>query len=99
MENKCPDNCNNCKDSRACVPFFAHENVLMHYGRVNRRSMITTVCVCIMAVVLVAIFVIAYTVRENGWAVREKYLVDTIIELRTPAQTEVPNGIYQQSDP
>jgi hypothetical protein len=52
-----------------------------------------------MAVVLVAIFVIAYTVRENGWAVREKYLVDTIIELRTPAQTEVPNGIYQQSDP
>ena len=23
--------CKNCDDRQACVPFFAHENVLMHY--------------------------------------------------------------------
>ena len=99
MENKCPDNCSNCKDSRACVPFFAHENVLMHYGKVNRRSMVTTICVCIMAIVMTAIFVIAYTVRENVRSNREQYLIDTIIEMRPPAQTEVSDGIHEYSDP
>lgn len=25
--------CKNCEEKTACVPFFAHENVLMHYNR------------------------------------------------------------------
>ena len=48
---------------------------------------------------MTAIFVIAYTVRENVRSNREQYLIDTIIEMRTPAQTEVSDGIHEYSDP
>ena len=26
----------NCQD-KACIPFFVHENTMMHYNRVNKR--------------------------------------------------------------
>ena len=41
------DNCRNCEEKSACVPFFAHENVLMHYNRANRRMLIALCIVCI----------------------------------------------------
>lgn len=27
------EKCANCTDSKACVPFFLHENAMMHYNR------------------------------------------------------------------
>ena len=31
------DKCKNCESGAACVPFFLHENAMMHYNRANHR--------------------------------------------------------------
>ena len=56
-ENKAP----------ACIPFFAHENSMMHYNRVNRRMMIIIITVCLSFVLTIALFVNNYTKREKEW--------------------------------
>ena len=70
------------------VSAFEHENMAWHYGRVNRRSMIMLISTCVMAVVLVLTFVIAYTIREKDWTERERYLIDMIVKQKAAA-TEV----------
>ena len=84
-----PD-CSNCKsDSQACVPFFAHENVLMHYNRANRRMLIAlVVSLAIMAIGFVSLgymFLTSYNDREKGW--------QDIVQQRI---TEAADGIYEQ---
>ena len=71
------------------VSVFEHENSLMHYGMVNRRSMIMLISVCVTFVLLTLIFVIGYTVREQNW-------LDALARL-TPV--EVTSGVQQQSNP
>ena len=35
------DKCKNCEGKeQACVPFFLHENMVMHFSRVNKRMLI-----------------------------------------------------------
>ena len=82
------EKCRNCDDKTACVPFFAHENVLMHYNRANKRMLIALVTICITLSVVIGIFVYGNTVRE-------KQLID-MIDKRI---TEVENGVHQQPDP
>lgn len=72
------------------VSRFEYENTLMHYGRVNKRSLIALVCVCVTFIVITTIFVIAYTVREHNW-------LETIKTMRPTAG--VSDGIHEQSDP
>lgn len=55
------------KNNPACIPFFAHENSMMHYNRVNRRMMIIIITVCISFVLTIAVFVSNYTKREKEW--------------------------------
>lgn len=82
--------CKNCEDkTAACVPFFAHENVLMHYNRANKRMLIALVVVCVTLAVIIGIFVYGNTVRE-------KQLIDMAIQQRI---TEGSNGVYEQSGP
>jgi len=82
--------CKNCNDKQAaCVPFFAHENVLMHYNRANKRMLIALIVVCVTLSVIIGIFVYGNTVRE-------KQLIDMAIQQRI---TEVADGVHQQSDP
>ena len=83
------ENCKNCDEKVACVPFFAHENVLMHYNRANRRMLIALVVVCVTLAVIIGIFV-------HGNTVREKQLIDMAIQQRV---TEVADGIQKQPDP
>ena len=71
------------------VSAFEHENALMHYGMVNKRSMIMLISVCVTFVLITLIFVIGYTVRERNW-------LDTITRI-TPV-TEVSDGVQQQPD-
>ena len=85
MENNA---CKNCDDRQACVPFFAHENVLMHYNRANKRMLIALVTICVTLSVVIGIFVYGNTVRE-------KQLID-MIDKRI---TEVENGVHQFSNP
>ena len=80
--------CTNCDEKQACVPFFAHENVLMHYNRANKRMLTALIVVCITLAVIIGIFVYGNTVRE-------KQLID-MVQQRT---TEGANGVYKQSSP
>lgn len=83
--------CSNCKgDTQACVPFFAHENVLMHYNRANRRMLVALIVVCVTFLVTIAIFVTGYTAREKNW-------LNTLTNM-TPI-TEVADGVHEQPDP
>ena len=83
MEN----NCNNCEEkTAACVPFFAHENVLMHYSRANRRMLIALAVVCITFVITIIVFVTGYTKREKNW-------------LDTLQRVGVTDGVHEQSSP
>mgnify|MGYP007092190839 FL=1 len=80
--------CKNCEGNQACVPFFAHENVLMHYNRANKRMLVALIVICATLSLVIGIFVYGNTVRE-------KQLID-MIDKRI---TEVENGVHQQPDP
>ena len=58
------------------VSAFEHENSMMHYGMVNKRSMIMLISVCITFVLITLIFVIGYTIRERNW-------LNTITQINT----------------
>ena len=84
MEEKCK----NCDEKIACVPFFVHENSIMHYSRVNKRMLILFCVWCVTIAVIIGIFV-------HGNTVREKQLID-LIDKRI---TEVADGVYKQPGP
>ena len=81
--------CKNCDEKQACVPFFAHENAMVHYNNANRRMLIALIAVCLTFIITVVIFVTGYTAREKAW-------LDVLN--RTPA-TEVADGVHQQPNP
>jgi hypothetical protein len=83
------ENCKNCDEKQACVPFFAHENVLMHYNRANRRMLIALIVVCVTFIMTIVVFVTGYTQREKNW-------LDTLNGIRG---AEVTDGLHEQSDP
>lgn len=80
--------CKNCEEKTACVPFFAHENVLMHYNRANKRMLIALIVVCATLALIIGIFVYGNTVRE-------KQLIDMVQQ----RNAEVTDGVHQQPDP
>ena len=63
MEEKCK----NCDEKKACIPFFEHENTMMHYNWANRRMLIALVCVCITMISVVIVFATNQTKREQMW--------------------------------
>lgn len=78
------------KRDPAVIPFFAHENSMMHYNHANRRMLIALLAVCVTFILTIVIFVFGYTVREKNW-------LDTLTRLQT---TEVAaDGVYQQPNP
>lgn len=85
MEEKCK----NCEEQKACIPFFEHENTMMHYNWANRRMLIALVTVCLTFIVTIIIFVGGYTQREKNW-------LDTLNRIQ---QTGAADGIHEQPDP
>ena len=81
-------NCSNCEQKSACVPFFLHENAMMHYNRANKRMLIALVTICITGLIGIGIFV-------HGNTGREKQLIELINE----RIVEVENGVHEQPDP
>ena len=77
--------CKNCDGKQACVPFFVHEESLMHYNRVNKRILIT-VSTLFLLMCLTVSFIIGVLVSNN--TIREKQ----IIEMMNQRITEVANG-------
>lgn len=82
MESKC----HNCEEKQACIPFFQHENTMMHYNMANRRMLIALVTVCLTFIITIVVFVSGYTQREKNW-------LDTIQRIGAT------DGIQQQSGP
>lgn len=74
---------NNCEDR--CIPFYDHENTMMHYNWANRRMLIALISVCVTFVLTILVFVFGYTIREKNW-------LNTIRDLQSPAVSEVQNG-------
>lgn len=63
MEEKC----RNCNEQEKCIPFFEHQDTMMHYNWVNRRSMISLIAVCVTMIIVVLIFATNQTKREQMW--------------------------------
>ena len=84
--------CKNCDEKQACVPFFAHENVLMHYNRANKRMLIALIVSILVVTIgmfsLGCMFLTAYNEREKGW--------QEIVQQRI---TEVTDGVHEQPNP
>ena len=85
-ENKCPSGCGNCSEQERCVPFFDHQNTMMHYNTANRRMLIALICVCMTFIVTIVVFVSGYTQREKNW-------------LDTLQRVGVQDELHQQPDP
>lgn len=82
---------NDHEKAPACIPFFAHENAMVHYNHANKRMLIALLAVCITFILTIIIFVVGYTVRERNW-------LNTLTQLQTPV-TEVKNEtVYKQPD-
>lgn len=82
------EKCKGCDNQQACVPFFVHENTMMHYNRANKRMLIALVSVLVFVTIMIGIFVYGNTVRE-------KQLIDMVNQ----RITEVANGVHEQPDP
>lgn len=81
------DKCKGCDGSQACVPFFLHENAMMHKDRDNKRMMIINIMLCITLVIVIVTLVAYYTSRTQMWN-------DTITKL-TATLAEVTNGVHK----
>lgn len=75
----------------AQIPFFAHENSMMHYNHANRRMLIALLAVCITFIMTIVIFVFGYTVRERNW-------LNTLTRLQGTPITEATDGVHEQPD-
>ena len=74
--------CSTCeKKSEPCVSFFAHENAMLHKDTDNERAHRTTLFVCITFLLIVIIFVTAYTIRTSIWLDTIAKLNAAIVEL------------------
>ena len=89
MDGKCRENCPEKQTS--CIPFFAHENTVMHLSIANKRLLIALCVVCATFILTIIIFVHGYTVREKNW-------LDTLYQLKTPVAEVSVDGVHQQPD-
>ena len=83
------EKCKGCEEKQACVPFFVHEDALMHYNRVNRRILITVSALFLLMCLTVS-FIIGVLVSNN--TIRERQ----IIEMMNQRITEVEDGERNQ---
>ena len=91
-EKRCGNNCAECSEQEKCIPFFDHQNTMMHYNWVNRRSMISLIAVCVTMIIVVFIFATNQTKREQMW----QDTIKSIISQTSVA--EVTDG-QQDADP
>ena len=84
--------CANCNEQEKCIPFFDHQNTMMHYNWVNRRSMISLIAVCVTMIIVVFIFATNQTKREQMWqeTIKEMYRSDVTAEVTDGQQIADP---------
>ena len=73
--------CSNACEEMACVPFYLHENAMMHYNRANHRMLIALIVS--ISVVMIGMFSLgymfltSYNEREKGW----QEITDRMVQL------------------
>jgi len=73
------------KNDSPMIPLIQAEKTILHMSHANRRMLTALICVCVTFILTIIIFVVGYTVREENW-------LKTIIQMQSPAMTEVQNG-------
>ena len=73
------------------VSRYQFDKTMMHFNFVNRRCFLSLIAVCITFILTIIIFVVGYTIRERNW-------LNAIMDLKTPAATEVTDGTQQDGD-
>lgn len=73
--------CKNCDEKQACVPFFLHENALMHKDKDNKRMMVICLSLCLTLVIVIVTLVSYYTSRTQMWNNTIAMLNQTIVEV------------------
>lgn len=101
------EECKNCENQQACVPFFLHESAMMHKDADNERLAKISegqrrINVIQSVIILAIVFCMAmfYTYRTQMWNNTIAKQNETIIMLlndRMPS--EVTDGVYKQPDP
>lgn len=71
------------------IPLIQAEKTIMHMGFANKRMLIALITVCVTFIITIVVFVVGYTIREKNW-------LNTIINMQTPAVTEVQDGTQQR---
>lgn len=77
-EKNCGNNCAECCEQEKYIPFYDHQDTMMHYNWVNRRSMIQLIAVCLTMIIVVFIFATNQTKREQMWQDTIKQIVNQI---------------------
>lgn len=78
----------NDKNDTPMIPLIQAEKTIMHMNFANKRMLIALITVCVTFIITIIVFVVGYTVREKNW-------LNTIINMQTPAVTEVQDGSQQ----
>lgn len=83
------ENCKNCEQKQACVPFFIHENAMMHKDADNERmakivkgQRIQNIIQSIVILLIVFIFVWFYTSRAQIWSNTITEMKNAIVEVK-----------------
>ncbi len=80
---------NEQKNDTPMIPLIQAEKTIMHMNFANRRMLIALITVCLTFIITIVVFVVGYTIREKNW-------LNTIINMQTPAITEVQDGTQQR---
>ena len=101
------EECKNCENQQACIPFFLHESAMMHkdadierLANVAEGQRRINVIQSIIILAVVAVMVIFYTYRTQIWnntIAKQNETIMMLLNERTPAGAS--DGIYKQSDP
>lgn len=82
------ENCSNCTEKTACVPFFLHENAMMHKDADNERmakivkgQRIANIIQSVIILLIVFVFVWFYTSRAQIWSNTIMEMKDAIVEV------------------
>ena len=69
------------EEKNATVPFFLHENSMMHKDKDNKRMMIICLSLCATLIIVVVTLVSYYTSRTAMWNDTIARLNQTIVEV------------------
>ena len=97
MIEKHEENCSECKEKQACVPFFIHENAMMHKDMDNERmerivkgQRVANIVQSIVILLIVFIMAMFYTNRTAMWNETISKLNQTIVEVTNAKDNTSP---------